>query len=144
MSFKEKIYRKCRKNALLKRLYTNGSYIKNKVIYWFKLAYPILRYKRTHSNPVFLVFTPEHLNLGDHAIAWAEKKKPAGKTTKATEKPQKDLQESMPVEDLMKIMSLEDAKKYIVPFGEFKGKSLEEVSLKDPKSVNWYAKWITV
>lgn len=74
MSFKEKIYRKCRKNALLKRLYTNGSYIKNKVIYWFKLAYPILRYKRTHSNPVFLVFTPEHRNLGDHAIAWAEKR----------------------------------------------------------------------
>ena len=68
-----------------------------------------------------------------------EKKKPAGKTTKATENPKKDLQESMPVEDLMKIMSLEDAKKYIVPFGEFKGKSLEEVSLKDPKSVNWYA-----
>ena len=68
-----------------------------------------------------------------------EKKKPAGKTTKATENPKKDLKESMPVEDLMKIMSLEDAKKYIVPFGEFKGKSLEEVSLKDPKSVNWYA-----
>lgn len=75
----------------------------------------------------------------DDEGASAEKKKSEEKPKKTVEKPKKDLQESMPVEDLMRIMSLEDAKKYIVPFGEFKGKTLEEVSLKEPKSINWYA-----
>ena len=74
MRLKEKIYRKCQQNILLNSIYTKGSYVKNKVIYWFKLARPILSYKRTHNNPVFLVFTPEHCNLGDHAIALAEKR----------------------------------------------------------------------
>ena len=48
------------------------------------------------------------------------------------------LQESMAVDDLMKIMSLEDAKKYIVPFGEFTGQSMGDVCLKNPKSLNWF------
>lgn len=74
MNFKERIYRKCQKNFFLTSIYIKGSYVKQKIIYWFKLAKPILIYKRSHSNPVFLIFTPEHCNLGDHAIALAEKR----------------------------------------------------------------------
>ena len=48
--------------------------MKWKVYYAFKLVLPIYRYKYTNKSPVFLIFTPEHANLGDHAIAYAEQK----------------------------------------------------------------------
>lgn len=64
--------------------------------------------------------------------------KSEGKPPKSEGKEPVKLQESMAVDDLMKIMSLEDAKKYIVPFGEFKGQSMGDVSLKNPKSLNWF------
>ena len=64
--------------------------------------------------------------------------KSAGKAPKSEGKEPVKLQESMAVDDLMKIMSLEDAKKYIVPFGEFKGQSMGDVCLKNPKSLNWF------
>ena len=64
--------------------------------------------------------------------------KSEGKPPKSEGKEPVKLQESMAVDDLIKIMSLEDAKKYIVPFGEFKGQSMGDVCLKNPKSLNWF------
>ncbi len=74
MSIKQSLFRKCQSNAVLNSVYCKGSYVKNKVKYWFKLARPVLRYKRNHKNPLFLIYTPAHCNLGDHAIALAEQK----------------------------------------------------------------------
>ena len=54
------------------RLYTGFSNIKWKIVYGLKMVVPIRKYKKARKTPVFLVFTPEHANLGDHAIAYAE------------------------------------------------------------------------
>ncbi len=43
-------------------------------LYSLKIEKKIYKYKRTHSNVLFLLLTPEHNNLGDHAIAYAENK----------------------------------------------------------------------
>ncbi len=40
---------------------------------WKAIAYPYFKYKILHPRGVFLVLTPAHGNLGDHAIAMAEK-----------------------------------------------------------------------
>lgn len=73
MSIKEKIYAIClEENGLLKKIYVSLSYIKGKIYYKRKLVNPINKYKKTVKTPVFLIFTPEHANLGDHAIAYAE------------------------------------------------------------------------
>ncbi len=39
---------------------------------WYALAYPFVKQKILHPKAVFLVLTPEHGNLGDHAIAKSE------------------------------------------------------------------------
>ena len=62
------------KNKNTKRFYEFLSYIKGKIKYGISLYVPIMLYKVTHDTPVFLIFTPEHANLGDHAIAYAEQK----------------------------------------------------------------------
>lgn len=72
MNIKQSIYRKCQDSTLLKKAYCKGSYVKNKFKYWIKFAIPITIYKRKHKNFVFLIYTPAHCNLGDHAIALAE------------------------------------------------------------------------
>ena len=72
MSIKEKIYAVCVENKLLKKIYISISYIKWKIYYKINLVNPIKKYKKSTKNPVFLIFTPEHANLGDHAIAYAE------------------------------------------------------------------------
>lgn len=69
---KNKLYKFCKGNAFFYKIYKVISYCKWKVFYWNHLVIPINKYKRTHKNPVFLIFTPSHTNLGDHAIAWAE------------------------------------------------------------------------
>lgn len=72
MSTKQKVYAICFENKILKKIYTSISYVKWKIYYKMKLVIPINRYKKSVKNPVFLIFTPEHANLGDHAIAYAE------------------------------------------------------------------------
>ena len=72
MSIKEKIYAVCVENKLLKKIYTSISYVKWKIYYKKNLVNPINEYKKSTKNPIFLIFTPEHANLGDHAIAYAE------------------------------------------------------------------------
>ncbi len=41
---------------------------------WHNSVYPVCKFKMLHPKSPFLVFTPTHDNLGDHAIAFAEKK----------------------------------------------------------------------
>lgn len=69
---KKYIYNLCNNNVYLKKLYTYISYIKGKILYGFKLALPIIIFKKVHKHSIFLIFTPEHANLGDHAIAFSE------------------------------------------------------------------------
>lgn len=40
---------------------------------WKRLAFPILKAKWLHPKTAFLILTPEHNNIGDQAIAYAEK-----------------------------------------------------------------------
>lgn len=74
MKIKQRIHDLCFSVTFTKKLYCTISYCKRKVYYWFLLVKPILKYKRENKKPVFLVFTPEHANLGDHAIAFSEKR----------------------------------------------------------------------
>lgn len=55
-----------------KSLYVRLSAEKEKCIEWVKFILPIYISKIVHPQHVFLVFVPEHGNLGDHAIAHAE------------------------------------------------------------------------
>ena len=48
------------------------------------------------------------------------------------------MDESMPVEELMKIMTLEDAKGYVIPFGHYSGRTLGDICMEKPEAVNWY------
>lgn len=73
MGIKQKVHDTFFRDPFLKKLYCGASYIKGKTLCSLKLVLPILRYRMRHDTPVFLVFTPEHANLGDHAIAYAEK-----------------------------------------------------------------------
>ncbi|MDO4622104.1 MAG: polysaccharide pyruvyl transferase family protein [Eubacteriales bacterium] len=72
MNFKNRVFLFCRENDILYFFYRKGSYIFRKVLYYYRFVKPILKYKASHNNPVFLIFTPEHANLGDHAITAAE------------------------------------------------------------------------
>lgn len=73
MKIKRKIHDLCFRMALTKKLYCTLAYLKGKIHYWLILVRPISEYKRKNKKIVFLVFTPEHANLGDHAIAFSEK-----------------------------------------------------------------------
>lgn len=72
MNIKNKIRTLFFKTKLLKKLYAIVSYVKWKIYYGIVLGIPILKYKLFQNDPVFLIFTPEHANLGDHAIAYSE------------------------------------------------------------------------
>lgn len=46
--------------------------VKKRMDQWMKYAYPYWKIKMLHPGISFLVLTPEHENIGDHAIAKAE------------------------------------------------------------------------
>lgn len=50
----------------------------------------------------------------------------------------KKLDESMSEEALMKAMTLEDAKAYVIPVGAYKGKTLGELCIEKPGAISWY------
>ena len=50
----------------------------------------------------------------------------------------KKLDESMSEEELMKAMTLEDAKAYVIPVGSYKGKTLGALCIEKPGAVSWY------
>lgn len=60
------------KLPLIKNVYLRLAWLKGRLICYKDVCRPIIKYKKTQSKPVFLLFTPEHENLGDHAIAYAE------------------------------------------------------------------------
>lgn len=71
-NIKQTIREICFNSHLLKKIYCKISFIKGKVECRKSLVEPILKYKKSVEKPVFLIFTPEHANLGDHAIAFSE------------------------------------------------------------------------
>lgn len=62
------------KHTFLYKIFLNVLWIKGFFGYFNLLGKDIIKFKNQHKKPVFLVFTPEHGNLGDHAIALAEEK----------------------------------------------------------------------
>lgn len=65
------------KNQLRKVLYANKitrtiCQQRNRLNDWYTVAFPFYKKKLRYPKAVFLVMTPEHGNLGDHAIAKAE------------------------------------------------------------------------
>ncbi|MBR3753875.1 MAG: polysaccharide pyruvyl transferase family protein [Clostridia bacterium] len=74
MSFIERIKLFILKIPIIKNIYSRLAWYKGRSICRSKLYKDIFDYKTSQSNPVFLIFTPEHHNLGDHAIAYSEKK----------------------------------------------------------------------
>lgn len=74
MNFKSRIYKLSLRISILKKIYFLLSYVKRRTICYYTLILPLNRYKKKHSKRVYLVFTPEHANLGDHAIAIAEQR----------------------------------------------------------------------
>ena len=55
-----------------------------------------------------------------------------------SKKESKKLDESMSEEALMKAMTIEDAKAYVIPVGAYKGKTLGELCIEKPGAVSWY------
>ncbi len=50
----------------------------------------------------------------------------------------KEMDESMSVEELVKVMSLNDAKNYVIPIGAYRGKTLGELCIEKPSALSWY------
>ena len=74
MIIKKRVHNIFLKTETTRKIYCTISYIKGKIYFGICLYAPILKYRITKEKPVFLIFTPEHANLGDHAIAYAEQK----------------------------------------------------------------------
>lgn len=74
MGIKKTVHAICLKTRITRRIYHALSWVKGWMYYARVLAWPIYRYRRVSEKPIFLVFTPQHANLGDHAIAYVEKK----------------------------------------------------------------------
>lgn len=62
------------KIPVINKIYLCLAWYKGRLVCYRSVCKEIKNYKKTQPNPVFLLFTPEHQNLGDHAIAYAEKK----------------------------------------------------------------------
>lgn len=69
---KQKIRKICFAIPFLRALYCGVAYLKGWIIIGVPVALAIHNYKKKHREGLFLVFTPEHGNLGDHAIALSE------------------------------------------------------------------------
>jgi len=90
---------------------------------------------------------------GQPANAKNTKQQPAQQKQPATEKQtsapaqQEPLKQqydaSTPVEEIVKMMTLEDAKNIIVPLGFHKGKSLGQLAIEKPSAIEWYIKSYT-
>lgn len=65
-----------------------------------------------------------------------EEPKKAEKSDTDAEKPKAD--PSMSVEELLQIMTLDDAKQIMIPTGCYKGQSLGELAVEKPSAVAWY------
>lgn len=74
MNIVSKIKLLLNKIPLIKKIYLRLAWYKGRLICRKNIYKDIINYKKTQPNPVFLIFTPEHHNLGDHAIAYAENK----------------------------------------------------------------------
>lgn len=73
MGIKENIRNTFFANNITKKFYEKIAWLKGWLYYAIFLSIPIIKHKVRYHKAVFLVFTPQHANLGDHAIAYAEK-----------------------------------------------------------------------
>ncbi len=73
MDIKAKIKSIISKIPVINNIHNRLAWLKGRLFCRINVCRPILKYKKTQTKPVFLIFTPEHENLGDHAIAYAEK-----------------------------------------------------------------------
>lgn len=74
MNIKQILHKIFFKNTFFKKIYIKLAIYKENTINWFTYVFPIYKQKLIHPKTAFLVFTPAHKNLGDQAIALAEKK----------------------------------------------------------------------
>ncbi len=72
MTMKDNVRKFIFKNEFLKNIYKKVGNIKFRYRVYNKIVLPIENYKKGHEKPFFLIYTPEHANLGDHAIALSE------------------------------------------------------------------------
>lgn len=75
-------------------------------------------------------------NSTNNTVPIADESLPDNIHTTSTNK--KEISESMPVEDIMNIMTVDDAKNLVVPMGFYKGKTLGELCIEKPSAINWY------
>ena len=73
--------------------------------------------------------------LPDEMLQSTEKQR---KALSSPEQKKTEWDASMPLEELMQKMSLEDAKNYLIPSGAYKGKTLGELCVEKPGAINWY------
>lgn len=74
MNFVQRIKSLLSKIPIIKNICFRLAWHRGRLVCFNNIYKDINNYKKTQSNPLFLIFTPEHQNLGDHAIAYAEKK----------------------------------------------------------------------
>ncbi|MBC8611379.1 hypothetical protein H8702_09730 [Massilimaliae timonensis] len=67
-------------------------------------------------------------------VPQAKERKPEKKTA------QTGYTSETPVEEILKVMSVDDAMKAVVPAGPFKNRPLEVVAVENPKSLQWFVK----
>lgn len=91
-------------------------------------------------NPVDAPITmPEGvMDDGDEELPDETPKTAEKKEKKASGKKKTELDESMSVEKLMEIMTLDEAKNVVIPFGSNSGKTMGQICIDSPKSINWY------
>lgn len=91
-------------------------------------------------NPVDAPITmPEGvMDDGDEELPDETPKMAEKKEKKASGKKKTELDESMSVEKLMEIMTLDEAKNVVIPFGSNSGKTMGQICIDSPKSINWY------
>ena len=71
------------------------------------------------------------------AVSNAVSPSPQGNQEQA-KKPEPQYTKSTPVDEIYRVMKLEDAKKYNVDVGNYIGKTLEQVAQDNPDKVKWY------
>ena len=67
----KRIIKKLAQSLFGERIWHKCALCKGHFVQWFKDIWPIIKNKLFFPHAVYLVLTPEHTNLGDHAIALA-------------------------------------------------------------------------
>ena len=77
--------------------------------------------------------TPKYAPQQEKSSSNSRSEKPSAKAGK-----KEALSEQMSVDELMKKMSVDDAKAFVIPMGVYKGKTMGELCLEKPSALTWY------